>query len=236
MNDGVRVQWQKVLAVTLGLCVTVSFFRFIPHTYRHFHANILPSEQAKSIRKFLAEVIPPDASVSAPSQLVPHLAHRQFVYLFPNPFQRAGYGPSVATLKQLDGRLWVRPVKTTTLHKRMREKPVDYIVLKAGRHNTWPLKPEYYEGTAIGVLTCRDYGVVAVKGDIVVSKRGANFELGLTKLRVSIARLVSEREVSQGSDSEVRKFKFLEREVRRAWERLREGEGWQADGHFGGLP
>lgn len=222
-----QIQWRKVLVVTFTLCLTVSFFRYVPHTYQHFHANIMPKEQAIQIRKFLAEVIPSDASVSAPSQLVPHLAHRKEVYLFPNPFQRAGYGPSPTTLKQLDGRLWVKPVKVKVLHKRMKEKSVEYIVLKAGRQNTWPLKPEYYERTAIGALTCESYGVVAVKGDVVVLKRGADFGLGLIKLGVPLYQMA-------GYD-ERQSQRSLEQAVKDAWERLKEGSKWQIDEHFGKL-
>ena len=215
VDENLQLQWRKVVVTTFSLCLIVSFFRYVPHIYLHFHANILPEQQAKQIRIFLAEVIPPDASVSAPSQFVPHLAHRREVYLFPNPFQRAGYRPSPTTLKQLDGRLWVKPMATKVLHKRMRQKQVDYIVLKAGRQNTWPLKPEYYEQTAIGVLTCRDYGVVAVRGDVVVLRRGADFELGLAKLGVKTWRLVFQSNRSPE--------RTLERAVKEAWERLMEG-------------
>jgi len=226
VDENWQVKWQKVLVSTFALCLIVSFLRYVPHTYLHFHANILPKEQAKQIRAFLSEVIPKDASVSAPSQFVPHLAHRREIYLFPNPFQRAGYGPSAETLKQLDGRLWVKPLKVKVMHRRMKEKRVDYIVLKAGRQNTWPLKPDYYEQTAIAVLTCRSYGIFAVKGDIVVLKRGANFELGLLKLGVSTWQLVSEK----------RREKALEEAVKEAWERLREGSEWESDRHFGMVP
>jgi len=228
VDENLQLQWQKVMVATFSLCLIVSFFRYVPHTYLHFHANILPKEQAKQIRSFLAEVIPPDASVSAPSQFVPHLAHRKEIYLFPNPFQRAGYGPSPMTLRQLDGRLWVKPMATKVLHKRMNQKRVDYIVLKVGRQNTWPLKPDYYEQTAVGVLTCRDYGVVAVKGDVVILKRDADFERGLAKLGVEGWKLVA-----QGNRLDEQS---LERAVREAWERLREGGAWQGDEHFGRLP
>ena len=228
VDENAQLQWQKVLVATFSLCLIVSFFRYVPHTYLHFHANILPKEQARQIRSFLAEVIPPDASVSAPSQFVPHLAHRKEIYLFPNPFQRAGYGPSPMTLKQLDGRLWVKPMATKVLHKRMNQRQVDYIVLKAGRQNTWPLKPDYYEQTAVGVLTCRDYGVVAVKGDVVILKRDADFEGGLAKLGVEGLKLVAQ--------SNHLPEQSLERAVKEAWERLREGSAWQVDEHFGRLP
>jgi len=228
VDESWQNQWRKVLATTFLLCLTVSFFRFVPHTYQHFHSLAMPKEQAEQIRRLLTKTIPPDASVSAPSQLVPHLAHRKEIYLFPNPFQRAGYGPSPSTLKQLDGRLWVKPLAVNALHKRMREKPVDYIVLKAGRQNTWPLKPEYYDKTAIGVLTCKDYGVVLVEGDLVVLKRGADFWLGLAKLGVPIHQLTAFGKSSRQPS--------LEQAVKDAWELLKEVRGWQVDEHFGRLP
>jgi uncharacterized membrane protein len=231
LNGEVRRQGQKALAWALGLCMLISFFRFVPHTFQHFHSLALPPEHARKIRGFLAQVIPPDASVSAPSQLVPHLAHRREIYLFPNPFQRAGYGPSAETLKQLDGRLWVKPLPVKTMHKRLQQKPVDYIVLKAGRQNTWPLKPEFYERAAIASLTCPHYGVVAVCDDVVVLKRGENFEAGLVKLGVPIWKFVSAGESKVQADK-------LEEVVKEAWERLREGMEWSEmmDEHFGRMP
>jgi hypothetical protein len=90
------------------------------------------------------------------------------------------------------------------------------------------LKPDYYEQTAVGVLTCRDYGVVAVKGDVVILKRDADFERGLAKLGVEGWKLVA-----QGNRLDEQS---LERAVREAWERLREGGAWQGDEHFGRLP
>jgi uncharacterized membrane protein len=39
---------------------------------------------------YLISVIPPDASVSSPNTIQPHLAHRVQSYLFPNPFQDTG--------------------------------------------------------------------------------------------------------------------------------------------------
>ena len=232
LEGEIRGQGQKALAWALGLCMLISFFRFVPHTFQHFHSLTLPPEHARKIRDFLAQVIPPDASVSAPSQLVPHLAHRREIYLFPNPFQRAGYGPSAETLKQLDGRLWVRPLPVKTMHKRLQQKPVEYIVLKAGRQNTWPLKPEFYERAAIASLTCPHYGVIAVCDDIVVLKRGEDFEAGLIKLGVPIWKFASVERTKVRTNE-------LEEVIKGAWKRLQgEGKQWSGmtDDHFGRLP
>lgn len=230
VDDELLPQWRKALVVTLGACLFLSFLRYVPHTYRHFYSLNFPEEQAKRVRSFLARVIPPDAIVSAPSQFVPHLAHRQAIYLFPNPFQRAGYGPSATTLKQLDGRLWVRALPVTAFHQRMQAKEVDYIVLKAGRINTWPLKPKDYEQTAIAALSCPDYGVVAVQDDVVVLKRGANFEAGLVKLGVPVWKFVGRRTSNLPAT--------LARAIRQAWASLREVAGWNGEsiGHFGKPP
>ncbi|MDW8029439.1 MAG: DUF2079 domain-containing protein [Armatimonadota bacterium] len=42
-------QWRKVLVATFSLCLVVSFFRYVPHTYQHFHSNTMPKEQAEQI-------------------------------------------------------------------------------------------------------------------------------------------------------------------------------------------
>ncbi len=49
VDENLQLQWQKVLVATFSLCLIVSFFRYVPHTYLHFHANILPKQQAKQI-------------------------------------------------------------------------------------------------------------------------------------------------------------------------------------------
>jgi hypothetical protein len=59
-----------------------------------------------------------------------------------------------------------------------------------------------------------------------VLKRGANFDLGLLKLGVSTWQLISER----------RREKALEKAVKEAWERLREGSKWEGDSHFNMVP
>lgn len=229
VDNKVLPQWRKALVVTLGACLFLSFLRYVPHIYRHFYSLTFPKEQARRVRSFLVRVIPPDATVSAPSQFVPHLAHRQSIYLFPNPFQRAGHGPSATTLKQLDGRLSVRALAVTAFHQRMQVKEVDYIVLKAGWMNTWPLKPEDYEQTALAALTCPDYGVVAVQGDVVVLKREAIFEVGLVKLGVPIWKLVGRRSFDSPT--------ALTSVVKEAWTHLRERAGWnEVEEHFGRLP
>jgi uncharacterized membrane protein len=65
-----------------------------------------PHEHRVRIAAML-DVIPPDESVSAWTTLVPHLANRKEVYLFPNPFEEFYYGtnePDLPTDAQVE---WV---------------------------------------------------------------------------------------------------------------------------------
>ncbi len=96
--------------------------------------------------------------------------------------------------------------------------------------NTWPLKPDDYERTAIRALTCQDYGVVAVYEDIVVLRRGADFWEGLTLLGVPLYRLTAQQEKAF--------LQNLEDLVKTRWEQLREESAWKGpeDEHFGRAP
>jgi uncharacterized membrane protein len=43
-----QVKWQKVLVSTFSLCLTVSFFRYVPHTYLHFHTKHFAQRTSKA--------------------------------------------------------------------------------------------------------------------------------------------------------------------------------------------
>ncbi len=49
------------------------------------------SDKEKAINNFISQ-IPKDAKVSATYLYVPHLTHRQYIYMFPNPFRLAYWG------------------------------------------------------------------------------------------------------------------------------------------------
>jgi hypothetical protein len=89
----------------------------------------------------------------------------------------------------------------------MREQPVDFIVLKA-RSSYWPLGVDAHETLVLHTLTCPDYGIIAVQGDVVILKHKADFPKGLQLLGVSMKRQ-----------------KQLRDEIRAAWERLK-SVGW----------
>lgn len=166
-------------------------------------SDMLPPREAKAIVDFLNRHIPSDASVTAPTNLVPPLAHRKRIYMFPNPFQQVAFGPSVEALKQ-QIEMRVKPLPVSEFHKRMREQPVDFVVLKARPSSYWPLGFDAYETLVLHTLTCPDYGVIAVQGDVVILKHKADFSQGLRLLGVSTKRQEQLRD-----------------KVKAAWERLK---------------
>ena len=202
-----HLRWQVLLALTWCICVVFSAYRYGPPVVQRFTSDMLPPKEAKAIVEFLNSHIPPDASVTAPTSLVPPLAHRKRIYMFPNPFQQVAFGPSVEALKQ-QIEMRAKPSPVDEFHKRMREQPVDFIVLKARPSSYWPLGVDAHETLVLHTLTCPDYGIIAVQGDVVILKHKADFPQGLQLLGVSMKRQ-----------------KQLRDEIRAAWERLK-SVGW----------
>ncbi len=198
-----RRRWHFLLALTWCICVAFSAYRYGLPVIQRFMSDMLPPNEAKAIVDFLNRHIPSDASVTAPTNLVPPLAHRKRIYMFPNPFQQVAFGPSVEALKQ-QIEMRVKPLPVGEFHKRMREQPVDFVVLKARPGSYWPLGFDAYETLVLHVLTCPDYGIVAVQGDVVILKHKADFSQGLRLLGVSTKRQEQLRD-----------------EVKAAWERLK---------------
>ncbi|MFA0742084.1 MAG: hypothetical protein DFNUSKGM_002204 [Candidatus Fervidibacter sacchari] len=196
-------RWHFLLTLTWCICVAFSAYRYGPPVIQRFMSDILPPKEAKAIVDFLNRHIPPDASVTAPTSLVPPLAHRKRIYMFPNPFQQVAFGPSVEALKQ-QIEMRAKPLPINEFHKRMNERPIDFIVLKARPGSYWPLGFDAYETLVLHVLTCPDYGIIAVQGDVVILKHKADFSQGLQLLGVSTKRQEQLRD-----------------EVKVAWERLK---------------
>jgi len=203
LPQGLNRRWMVFLSLAWLVCALFSAYRYGVPAMQRFMMDMLTPEEAKAIVNFLHRHIPHDASVTAPTSLVPPLAHRERIYLFPNPFQQVAYGPSVEALKhQIEMR--AKPLPEGEFHRRMRERSVDFIVLKAAT-NFWPLGADGYDTLAIHALTCPDYGIVAVQGDLLVLKRGADFAEGLRLIGVDVG-------ASKGS---------LRSEVQFAWEQLK---------------
>lgn len=75
-----------------------------------------PDHPAAEAMRDIIDEIPDDAAVSAYYSVTPHLAHRELIYQFPNPFRVVLYGPDIS----LEG---------TRLEERADE--IEYVVLPA---------------------------------------------------------------------------------------------------------
>ncbi|MDW8029435.1 MAG: DUF2079 domain-containing protein [Armatimonadota bacterium] len=175
--------WHKLLALNWLTCLFFSTWYYGLPTINRFSYNTLPAERAQSIQRLLNELITPDASVSATSTLVPLLAHRREIYLFPNPFQPFMWGASKEALEEQMGRKEITPLSPEQMAYRLKQSRVDFILLMPKTH-LGPLKEADYETLVVGVLSCPEYGVIAVQDGIIVLRRGADFLLGLRRLGV----------------------------------------------------
>jgi len=203
-HSPLRRRWNVMLFLCLAFCSVPSAYRYGVRLYRRFNAHSMPPHVARKIVNLLHKIIPPHASVSAPSTLVPPLAHRQSIFLFTNPFQKVVWGASERALEQQ-----VRPVKKildiSKFHRRMQVNPVDFIVLKK-ETDFFPFTREAFEQAAIYTLTSPNYGIVAVLGDMVILKRGEDFKKGLEKIGLKISNKCEKEEIAK--------------KVRQAWEKL----------------
>lgn len=191
-----QTQWHQLLVLNWMTCLLFSAWWYgLPVLHRFSH-NALPPEQARAIRALLKELIPPDASVSATSTLVPLLAHRREIYLFPNPFQPFMWGASKDALEEQMGRREIVPLPPDQMAQRLRQSRVDFILLMPQTH-LGPLKEADYETLAVSVLTCPEYGVTAVQDGIIVLRRGADFLIGLRRLGIDVTTLSDLQSIQQ---------------------------------------
>lgn len=80
-----------LLSAALLLCLVATsslFGAFRPRgQYKRVFERFTFTERSRALREVCRQ-IPPDAGVSVSFSLTPHLAHRRFVYMFPNPYRR----------------------------------------------------------------------------------------------------------------------------------------------------
>jgi len=183
LTVSLRRRWEVILALTWISCVTLGACHYGLPVIQRFMRDTLPPEEARAIATFLYKHIPPNASVSVPTNLVPLLAHREHVYLFPNPFYQVVFGPSVNAVKQQMKPQFLH-ITAQQFYQRIKSAPVDFIVLRK-QTNTQPLRLETYETIAIYLLSCPEYGVIARKGNTIILKHKADFARGLYILGVN---------------------------------------------------
>lgn len=178
-----RTQWHQLLALYCLTCLLFSAWRYGLPTVHRFTHHTLPPEQAQAIRALLNRLITPNASVSATSSLVPLLAHRREIYLFPNPFQPFMWGASKEAVKEQMGQKKFPPLPPNRFLQQVMQTPVEFIALMPRTH-LGPLRKTDYTALALSVLTCPAYGVIAAQDGVIILRRGADFLLGLRRLGV----------------------------------------------------
>ncbi|MEY3567289.1 MAG: hypothetical protein RLZ19_1303 [Actinomycetota bacterium] len=92
-----------VFTVVVASLLTARAWSYIPFRADEYPRWGQDNPAAVSAREIVDE-IPADAVVSAYHSLAPHLAHREEIYMFPNPFRIVLYGPDTSTEGQRNPR------------------------------------------------------------------------------------------------------------------------------------
>jgi uncharacterized membrane protein len=134
------------------------------------------SSQADNILR----MIPPEASVSAQSGLLPHITHRLQIYLFPNPFYPVAFGNSVPALEQQMGTNYP-PFHPGEAAQTIADSKVDYIALQP-KGCIFPMLPGNLWPPLTETLKSPYYGIIAIEGDTILLQRGASHKNGILLL------------------------------------------------------
>ena len=133
---------------------------------------------ARETRRSLAS-IPPNASVSAQMPLGAQLSGRKALYHFPNPFQTNVYGGTRRALVE------IAAMDTASLKpefaKNARRTPVEYVALSPNSLR-FPFSFDAYMESITILLKTPSYGIEAVGQGLILLRRGADYEAGLTRL------------------------------------------------------
>jgi len=178
---------RRVAACAWAACAFVAALSVVPRQQRAV-VTLMAEGERPDLRQALA-TIPPAASVSATQSLVPHLAHRKGIYLFPNPFWPLVTGPSRQALRQQLG-FDHPPLDEASFQNALRESDVEYLVLGYElnlRRGTFPLAASEHLPLLTEVLRSPAYGVVHTSGGLWILKRGADHIAGLKRLGLESA-------------------------------------------------
>lgn len=134
-----------------------------------------PRASAESALAVLAGV-PPEASISTQSRLVPHVTHRTRVYDFPNPFLSVAFGISSTALGQEFGR-GLPSYTAHSLQRTVDTGPVEYVALTADDLGN--------AECAAAVLASPSYGIVDIQNATILLRRGAPHGDGMEMLRAA---------------------------------------------------
>lgn len=142
---------------------------------------VLSAPEAAGTRALLAS-LPAQGSVSATSNLVPHLTGRRQVYLFPNPFVAAYTGPGMLPIRQGLGQS--DPVRSLpAVAQALDSKPTRYILIGYRlflRREADPLESRL--SLLVAVLQSARYGLTQDEEGVWILERGADHAAGLRRL------------------------------------------------------
>jgi uncharacterized membrane protein len=133
---------------------------------------------AQETRRLLAS-IPSDASVSAQMSLGAQVSGRRTIYHFPNPFQKIVYGGTRQALVEIAALDSAH--LTPEFAANVRHAPVEYVAINPNAAH-FPLSFNACMEAATILLKTPSYGVEAVGQGLILLRRGADYNKGLSKL------------------------------------------------------
>jgi hypothetical protein len=175
---------RRVAAGAWALCAGIAVLTHVPGPQRVASDPPLSGKQALATRGVLTS-IPAGASVSATQSLVPHLAHRRSVHLYPNPFWPLSTGPSRRALRQQLGDDHP-PLDRKRFQQALTACGVEYLVLGyrlSRRIGPFPVTLREEIPFLAETLGNPAYGLVADEAGVWVLRRGADHRRGLRVLR-----------------------------------------------------
>lgn len=177
---------RRVVGIAWVACAVTAALLLAHTIYEPVTQRVISAEEAAQIRQVLA-TIPPTSSVCATQSLVPHLAQRVKIHLFPNPFWPLATGPNSSALAQQLGKEHP-PLNSGVLQQALSNSDLDYLVLGYRldlRCGSFPVLSSQHAPLLAEALRNPHYGVISSKAGIWLLKRGAAHAAGLKTLGLS---------------------------------------------------
>lgn len=167
-----EVSKRRIVAGSWIVCAGIAAVSHVPMPQTVAWKPPLSAAEAAGLKRVL-NAVPREASVSATQSIVPHLAHRRSIYLFPNPFWPLATGPSRRAIRQEGGRdhpRWDR----TRFNRSLRACDVEYLVIgtsDALNASPFPALPADYLHMVEETLRHPDYRLVATGFGVSILRR-----------------------------------------------------------------
>ncbi len=160
----------------LAMAATAAFHDpvFKPRQLRFFS-----SKSVAAFDSVLAK-IPADASISAHTYFLPHLAIRNSVYCFAIPFYKAGWGGGLLTLQQHDGE-HLYEVSDEELKVSIHDANPEYLLI--GSANASIMPSASYSRLLHQLLLSKEYALLEMTPDFMLFRRGENAAGNLSKVQ-----------------------------------------------------